>query len=80
LGDRCWVVAVADGATVEPGTTLEAGARVVFHADQILALELGSAGAVHLEVNGETIRTGSIGEVVRLELRWKHGEVVTTYV
>jgi hypothetical protein len=71
---------VADGATVEPGTTLEAGARVVFHADQILALELGSAGAVHLEVNGETIRTGSIGEVVRLELRWKHGEVVTTYV
>jgi transcriptional regulator with XRE-family HTH domain len=80
LGDRCWVVAVADGATVEPGTTLEAGARVVFHADQILALELGSAGAVHLEVNGEKIRTGSIGEVVRLELRWKHGEVVTTFV
>lgn len=80
LGDRCWVVAVADGATVEPGTTLEAGARVVFHADQILALELGSAGAVHLEVNGEKIRTGGIGEVVRLELRWKHGEVVTTYV
>ena len=80
LGDRCWVVAVADGATVEPGTTLEAGARVVFHADQILALELGSAGAVHLEVNGQKIRTGSIGEVVRLELRWKHGEVVTTFV
>jgi len=80
LGDRCWVVAVADGATVEPGTTLEAGARVVFHADQILALELGSAGAVHLEVNGEKIRTGGIGEVVRVELRWKHGEVVTTYV
>jgi transcriptional regulator with XRE-family HTH domain len=80
LGDRCWVVAVADGATVEPGTTLEAGARAVFHADRILELELGSAGAVHLEVNGERVPTGSIGEVVRLELRWKDGEVVTTFV
>jgi transcriptional regulator with XRE-family HTH domain len=80
LRDRCWVVAVADGATVHPGTTLEAGARIVFHADRILQLELGSAGAVHLEVNGERERTGSLGEVVRLELRWKDGEVVTTFV
>ena len=80
LRDRCWVVAVADGETVQPGTTLEAGARIVWHADRILALELGSAGAVRLEVNGERVRTGSIGEVVRLELRWKHGEVVTTFV
>lgn len=80
LRDRCWVVAEADGAVVQPGTTLEAGARVVFHADRILALELGNAGAVHLQVDGERIRTGSLGEVVRLELRWKHGEVVTTFV
>ena len=80
LRDRCWVVAEADGAVVQPGTTLEAGARVVFHADRILTLELGNAGAVHLEVNGERVRTGSLGEVVRLELRWKHGEVVTTFV
>ena len=80
LRDRCWVVAVADGVAVQPGTTLEAGARVVFHADRILTLELGNAGAVHLEVNGERVRTGSLGEVVRLELRWKHGEVVTTFV
>ena len=80
LRDRCWVVAVADGATVEPGTTLEAGARAVFHADRILELELGSAGAVHLEVNGERVPTGSLGEVVGLELRWKDGEVVTTFV
>jgi transcriptional regulator with XRE-family HTH domain len=80
LRDRCWVVAVADGVAVQPGTTLEAGARVVFHADRILELELGSAGAVHLEVSGERVRTGSIGEVVRLELRLKDGEVVTTFV
>lgn len=80
LQDRCWVVAVADGVAVQPGTTLEAGARVVFHADRILELELGSAGAVQLEVGGERVRTGSLGEVVRLELRWKDGEVVTTFV
>jgi transcriptional regulator with XRE-family HTH domain len=80
LRDRCWVVAVADGAVVQPGTTLEAGARVVFHADRILELELGSAGAVHLEVSGEKVRTGSLGEVVRLELRLKDGEVVTRFV
>ncbi len=41
---------------------------------------LGSAGAVHLEVNGERVPTGSLGEVVRLELRLKDGELVTTFV
>ena len=40
------MVAVADGDTLEPGTTLEAGERLVFRADRILQLELGSAGAV----------------------------------
>jgi transcriptional regulator with XRE-family HTH domain len=80
LDDRCWVVAVADGDTLEPGTTLEAGERVVFRADRTLQLELGSAGAVDLEVNGETQRTGALGEVVTLELRWRDGELVTTFV
>jgi transcriptional regulator with XRE-family HTH domain len=80
LQARCWVVALADGATLEQGRTLEAGDRVVFRADRILELELGSAGAVDLEVNGERVRTGSLGDVVRLELRWKDGEVVTTFV
>jgi Helix-turn-helix domain/RodZ C-terminal domain len=80
LQDRCWVVALADGATLEQGRTLEAGDRVVFRADRILELELGSAGAVDLEVNGERVQTGSLGDVVQLELRWKDGEVVTTFV
>ena len=80
LDDRCWVVAVADGGTLEPGTTLEAGERLVFRADRILQLELGSAGAVDLEVNGETVPTGTIGEVVTLELRWRDGELVTSVV
>jgi len=59
---------------------MESGDRLVFRADRILELELGSAGAVELEVNGERVRTGSLGEVVRLELRWKDGEVDTTFV
>jgi cytoskeleton protein RodZ len=80
LQDRCWVVAVADGTTLEQGRTLEAGDRILFRADRILQLELGSAGAVELEVNGDRVRTGSVGEVVRLELRWKDGEVVVTFV
>ena len=80
LQDRCWVVAIADGTTLEQGRTMESGDRLVFRADRILELELGSAGAVELEVNGERVRTGSLGEVVRLELRWKDGEVDTTFV
>jgi transcriptional regulator with XRE-family HTH domain len=80
LDDRCWVVAVADGDTLEPGTTLEAGERLVFRADRILQLELGSAGAVDLEVNGETVRTGTLGEVVTIELRSRDGELVTNVV
>ena len=55
-------------------------AAVVGTLNRILELELGSAGAVHLEVSGERVRTGSLGEVVRLELRLKDGEVVTRFV
>jgi len=80
LDDRCWVVAVADGDTLEPGTTLEAGERLVFRADRILQLELGSAGAVDLEVNGETVPTGTLGQVVTVELRWRDGELVISVV
>jgi hypothetical protein len=74
------VVALADGVTLEPGTTLEPGERIVFRADRILQLELGSAGAVDLEVNGEAVQTGTLGEVVTLELRWRDGELVTSVV
>jgi cytoskeleton protein RodZ len=80
LQDRCWVVAVADGTILEQGRTLEPGDRLVFRADRILELELGSAGAVELEANGDRVRTGDLGEVVRLELRWKDGEVHTAFV
>lgn len=80
LSDRCWVVAVADGSTVEPGRTLEPGDRVVFRADRVLELTMGNAGAVDLEVNDERVRTGGPGEVVTLRLRFNDGEVVTTSV
>ncbi len=78
LRDRCWVVAVADGTTLQPGRTLEPGDRVVFRADRVLELTLGNAGAVDLEVNGRRVRTGSPGDVVTLRLRSRDGEVVTT--
>ena len=74
--DRCWVEAVGDGEVVEVGTTLEPGDRVVYRADRILLVTLGSAGAVDLEVNGEQVATGTVGEVVTLKLRWRDGELV----
>jgi transcriptional regulator with XRE-family HTH domain len=75
--DRCWVEATSDGKVVEAGTTLEPGDRVVFRADGILLLTLGSAGAVDLEVNGEPVTAGAAGEVVTVKLRVLDGELVT---
>jgi transcriptional regulator with XRE-family HTH domain len=78
--DRCWVEASRDGEVVEAGTTLEPGDRVVYRADDILLLTLGSAGAVDLEVNGEPVRAGTAGEVVTVKLRVLDGELVTKIV
>ena len=58
---------------------MDSGDRLMFRADQSWSWS-SDAGAVELEVNGERIRTGSLGEVVRLELRLKDGEVDTTFV
>ena len=77
LHDRSWVEAVGDGEVLQSGTTLEPGERVVYHADHLLELLLGNAGAVELVVDGERVATGSPGDVVRLELRLRDGEVVT---
>lgn len=75
--DRCWVEATSDGKVVEAGTPLEPGDRVVYRADGILLLRLGSAGAVDLEVNGEPVTAGTLGEVVTVKLRVLDGELVT---
>lgn len=76
LNDRSWVEAVADGEVLESGKTFEAGQRVVYRADRLLELLLGNAGAVELVVDGERIATGGPGDVVRLRLRLRDGEVV----
>jgi transcriptional regulator with XRE-family HTH domain len=75
--DRCWVEASSDGEVVEAGTSLEPGDRVAYRADGILLLTLGSAGAVDLEVNGEPVKAGALGEVVTVKLRVLDGELIT---
>lgn len=77
LNDRSWVEAVGDGETLESGTVLEAGDKAVYRADRRLELTLGNAGGVHLEVNGEVVPTGGPGDVVRLTVRLRDGEIVT---
>lgn len=79
LSQPCWVQAVADGRLLER-STLEPGDRVVLRARRLMRLTLGNAGGVELEVGGEVLATGAPGAVVRLELRLRHGEVVSTTV
>jgi cytoskeletal protein RodZ len=79
LTQPCWVQVVADGRLLER-STLQPGDRVVFPARRLLELTLGNAGGVELEVEGEVLATGDLGEVVRLELRLRHGEVESTIV
>lgn len=80
LHDRSWIEAVADGVVLESGQTFEPGERVVFHADRLLELRLGNAGAVELVVDGERVPTGGPGDVVSLELHLRDGEVMTRSV
>jgi cytoskeleton protein RodZ len=79
LSQACWVQAVADGRTIE-SSTLQPGDRVVLRAHRLLELTLGNAGAVDLEVNGEGVATGALGNVVSIELRWRDGDVVSKIV
>lgn len=71
----CWVHVLADGEVVA-SITLVPGEAVVYRADRDLQLTLGNAGGVKLRVNDEQVRTGSIGEVVVLDLSWQRGEVL----
>jgi cytoskeleton protein RodZ len=72
LSQPCWVQAIADGRVLER-STLQPGEPVVFRARHLLQLVFGNAGAVDLQVNGEPVATGTLGQVVRFELRWRHG-------
>jgi len=77
LSQPSWVQATADGEVVA-ASTLEPGEAVTFRARRRLQLTLGNAGAVRLRVNGEPIATGTPGEVVSLDLRWRDGALSTS--
>ncbi|MFN2544637.1 MAG: helix-turn-helix domain-containing protein [Actinomycetota bacterium] len=74
--DRTWVEAVADGTPLFRGVW--DSNWHVFRGTSNLALTLGNAGGVHLFVNGDHVRTGSSGEVVRLSLSLRNGHVHVT--
>jgi Domain of unknown function (DUF4115) len=60
----CWVAAVADGRPVV-SRLLAAGERTVLRGAREVTLKVGDAGAVRLQVNGETgRRLGGPGQVV----------------
>jgi cytoskeletal protein RodZ len=75
VGD-CWIRATTDG-DVAHSETVSSG-RLVFRADEELLLELGSAGAVRLEVNGDPVETGALGTVERYRFEGRDGAHDTT--
>lgn len=72
----CWIRATVDGEVVFSQTV--SSERLVFRADEELFLELGSAGAVRITVNGDPVETGTLGTPERYRFEWRDGELVTT--
>ncbi len=75
LREPSWVQAIGDGEVLA-AATLQPGEPVIYRADRLLTLTLGNAGGVVLRVNGEVVPTGTAGEVVDLELRWRDDHLV----
>jgi len=71
-----WVEVVSDSEVVV-STTLQPGEVVTYRARRLFELTLGNAGGVRLRVNGERVATGSPGEVVSFDFRWRNGTVAT---
>ena len=62
-----WLEALVDGVPVEPGALVPAGETLRFGGQQLVALRLGNAGGVRIELNGEELGpAGRPGEVLRL--------------
>jgi cytoskeleton protein RodZ len=74
LSSECWIQATADGRVMFR-EVVPAGRTLRLHAKRNLDLVLGSAGAVALRVNGESVATGALGEVLHLSFRWSNGRV-----
>jgi cytoskeleton protein RodZ len=76
LSQPSWVEAVSDGEVVA-AATLQPGKPVTYRARKSFQLTLGNAGGVRLRINGERVATGTPGEVVSFDFRWRDGAVST---
>ncbi len=76
LTQPSWVQVVSDGEVIA-AATLQPGEVVAYRARRLLQLTLGNAGGVRLRVNGERVETGTPGEVITLDLRFRNGTVST---
>lgn len=64
-----WLEVVVDGVAVEPGALVPAGETLRFSGQELVALRLGNAGGVRVELNGEELGpAGRPGEVLRVAL------------
>jgi cytoskeleton protein RodZ len=62
-----WLEVLVDGIAVEPGVLVAAGETLRFSGQESVALRLGNAGGVRIELNGEELgAAGGSGEVVRI--------------
>ncbi len=62
-----WLEVLVDGIAVEPGLLVAAGETLRFSGQEVVALRLGNAGGVRIELNGEELGpAGRSGEVIRI--------------
>jgi cytoskeletal protein RodZ len=62
-----WLEVLVDGVAVESGLLVAAGETLRFSGQEVVALRLGNAGGVRIELNGEELGpAGRSGEVVRI--------------
>ncbi|MBI1746004.1 MAG: DUF4115 domain-containing protein [Acidobacteria bacterium] len=65
---RCWIEAYADQARAV-GTVIDMGQKLDLHAHNSFLVTLGSAGAVDLRLNGQSMkRLGRLGEVKQITI------------
>jgi len=74
MSDRCWVQAVADGASAYTGMLMP-GESKTFRANHELQLTLGNAGGARIAVDGAHIASGSTGQVIHLTFTVQHGHL-----
>lgn len=64
-----WLEVLIDGVPVEPGALVPGGETLRFSGQSLVAVRLGNAGGVRVELNGEDLGpAGRPGEVLRISL------------